>query len=243
MNEELIEYYANLLILQYRTKSNAQRTISAFIRALMIYDLIRDVENGYNVDTAVGLQLDVIAKYVGAERVASGIVIFDRTFFSYIDYNEPGPHTGIVGYIRYDETNTPDAQYLRYRTDQQSIYTLTDSELRIIIKLKILQNNSNHSVGEIDNLLNTFFPDQVIFTDNFNMAISYLFDRGIERIIRIAESQGAIPKPAAVGISIDFVDDINNIFSLLKYSSGTPADFSQGYRRYSQDPFGSYLRY
>lgn len=242
MNTELIAYYANLLILQYRNKPDATGTIMATIRSLMIHDLIREVENGYDIDTSIGVQLDILAKYTGAERIATG-VDFSRTFFGFVDYAEPEPYTGVVGLLPYDELNAPDAQFLKYDTDQQSIYRLTDSELRILIKLKIAQNNSNHSTAEIDDILNEFFPGQTIFTDNFNMTVSYIFDTDIGRIIDIAVSQGAIPKPAAVGLIVGFVSDINNIFSLQKYASNTPADFSQGLLRYSQDPFGSFLSY
>ena len=112
-----------------------------------------------------------------------------------------------------------------------------------MIKLKIAQNNSNHSVGEIDDILEEFFPNQVIFTDNFNMTILYIFDSETSRIIEIAISEKALPKPAAVGLEVSFVSDLNNIFSLLKYDSDTPADFSQGFLNYSQDPFGSFLKY
>ncbi len=242
MNAELIAYYANLLILQYRNKPNAMPTIMAIIRSLMIYDLIRQVENGYNIDDAIGVQLDVLAKYTGADRVATG-VDFSRTFFGFVDYAEPTPYTGVAGLIEYEELNPPDAQFLKYDTDVESAYRLTDNELRFLIKLKIAQNNSNHSAGEIDEILDEFFPGQVIFTDNFDMTISYIFDTDIERIAEIAVAQGAIPKPAAVGLEVSFVPNIENIFSLLKYEGGTPPDFSQGFIEYSDDPFGSFLKY
>ena len=80
MNSELISYYINLLIIQYRNKPNASGTIEALIKSLMIYDLIRSVENGYDVETAVGVQLDVLAKYVGVQRVSTGLD-FERVFF------------------------------------------------------------------------------------------------------------------------------------------------------------------
>lgn len=242
MNDELIAYYVDLLILQYRDKPNARGTIEAIIESLMIYDLIRSVENGYDIDTAVGVQLDILAKYVGAERIATG-VDFTRTYFGMVDYSEPTPYTGVAGLLDYDEPNPPDAQFLKYDTDQQSIYTLTDSELRILIKLKILQNNSNHSNAEIDEILEEFFPDQVIFSDNLNMTVSYIFDEDISRIIEIAISQNALPKPAAVGLIVDFVPDPANIFALQEYASDTPVDFAQGLISYSQDSFGSFLSY
>lgn len=242
MNTELISYYVNLLILQYRNKPNAAGTIAAIIRSLMIYDLIRAVENGYNIDTAIGVQLDVLAKYTGAERVVTQ-VDFSRTFFGFVDYGEPTPYVNVAGLLPYDELNPPDAQFLKYVEDEQSQYTLTDAELRILVKLKIAQNNSNHSVGEIDDILNEFFPGQVIFTDNFNMIIFYIFDSDVKRIVEIAIAQKTIPKPAAVGLDISFVPDVTNIFSLLRYESSTKPEFSQGFLNYSQDPFGSFLKY
>lgn len=242
MNSELIAYYANLLIIQYRNKPNALGTILAIIKALMIYDLIRSVENGYDIDDSIGVQLDVLAKYTGAERIATG-VDFTRTFFGFVDYGEPTPYTGVAGLLPYDEINPPDAQFLEYDSDQQSLYSLTDAELQILIKLKISQNNSNHSTKEIDDILEEFFPGQVLFNDDFNMTVSYIFDSGVSRIVDVAITQGALPKPAAVGLFVSFVPDIDNIFSLTKYGSVTPADFAEGFIDYSQDPFGSFLGY
>ena len=243
MNEELIDYYQNLLILQYRKKPRALGTIESIIRVLMIFDLMRQIENGYCVEDAVGVQLDVLAKYTGAQRVVTGIA-FNRFFFAYIGYilyDQPKPQN-INGFVRYNEEDIPDGQFFRYSTEQESIYSLTDQELRMIIHLKIAQNNTNHSVVEIDNILSMFFPNQVIFSDNFNMAISYIFDSTISRIINIAVAQKAIPKPAGVELSINFVPDIGNIFSFARYLSD-PANFAQGFIRYSQDQFGSFLRY
>lgn len=205
MNDELISYYANLLIIQYRNKPNALGTIQEIIRSLMIYDLIRSVENGYDVETAVGVQLDVLAKYAGVERVSTG-VDFTRVFFGSVDYDEIPPYSsGVVGFISYDDLNPPDAQFLEYDTDEGSLFELTDQELRILIKLKIAQNNSNHSTGEIDNILNEFFPGQVVFDDNFDMTISYVFSSSLTRIVSIAISQNAIPKPAGVKLLVGFV--------------------------------------
>ena len=156
MNDELISYYANLLIIQYRNKPNARGTILSIINSLMIYDLIRSVENGYDVETSAGVQLDVLAKYVGVSRISTG-VDFARTFFGFVDYDEIPPFPDVTGLISYDDLNPPDSQFLEYDTDEGSIFELTDEELRILIKLKIAQNNSNHSTGEIDDIFNEFF--------------------------------------------------------------------------------------
>jgi hypothetical protein len=242
MNEELIAYYENLLILQYRDKDKARRTIRAIVESAMIYDLIRAVENGYDIDTAVGVQLDVIGKYVGVDRVVTGIA-FDRVFFGSVEYSEPTPYVDVEGSIRYSEVNPPDAQILRYDTDEQSLYTLTDQELRDLIRLKIGQNSINHSPGSIDDIIQEFFAGDAIFTDNLNMTISYIFDEGVQRLVQIAVSQNVLPKPMAVGITTSFVPDIDNIFGSIGYNAETIPDFIHGSQRYTEDFFGSSLRY
>ncbi len=61
------DYYANLLIMQYHNKPRAQETIK--VSTASIPDqLILDVINGYNIDTAVGAQLDTLGIYVGVDR-------------------------------------------------------------------------------------------------------------------------------------------------------------------------------
>ena len=244
---EIVDYYVNLLIIQYRAQEKAPEHMAAFLENLTIYELIRAVENGYNIDenlgpVAVGAQLDVIAKYVGASRIVTG-VDFTRTFFGGVDYNEIEPYVNIAGTIDYDESNPPDAQTLNYETDQESLYSLTDEELLIIIKLKVAQNNSNHSTFEIDTILEEFFHGAVIFTDEFNMTISYIFDNDVQRIAEIAQAEKAIPKPAAVGLLLTFVPDIENIFGSLNYGATEQPTFLTGSNLYSEDPFGSSLTY
>lgn len=242
MNEELIKYYVNLLILQYRDKEKAQATIAAFIDTIMIYDLMKEVEAGYDPESAIGVQLDIVAKYVGADRVVTGIA-FGRTFFGFVDYAEPTPYVDVEGMIEYDQVDTPDAQWLTYETDQQSIYSLTDQELRDIINLKIGQNSSNHSPGSIDLIIDEFFGGNAIFTDNLNMTISYIFDEDVQRLVEIAVSQMAILKPMAVGLTTSFVPDINNIFGMIKYDADAPADFVEGFVEYADSSFGGWLKY
>lgn len=242
MNETLIAYYINLLILQYRTKTKAPLHISNVVRNSMIYDLIRAVENGYDIDTAIGVQLDIIAKYVNAGRVINQFD-FSRTFWSLVDYNEFEPYVDVAGVIDYNQEPIPDAIMLAYETDQKPAYTLTDDELRQIIKLKIVQNNSNHSPKEIDDLIFSFFGENVIFNDNLNMTIEYIFDEQLRRIIEIAEAENAIPKPMAVGLLLTFTPDIGNIYGMMDYGNNGIPGYLQGSIDYSDDPFGGWLNY
>lgn len=61
------DYYANLLIMQYHNKRKAQETIKSSTKALPD-TLIQDIINGYDIDTAVGAQQDLLGVYLGVDR-------------------------------------------------------------------------------------------------------------------------------------------------------------------------------
>ena len=64
---EFDDYYANLLIMQYHNKPRAQETIKASTSSIPD-QLILDIANGFNIETAEGKQLDVLGIYVGVDR-------------------------------------------------------------------------------------------------------------------------------------------------------------------------------
>lgn len=66
--QEFEKYYADLLILQYKTQPKARATIQALIKELYGSGSLLDIVNGYGIDTAVGKQLDIIGKYIGLKR-------------------------------------------------------------------------------------------------------------------------------------------------------------------------------
>lgn len=66
--DEILDYYAKLLILQYRGQPKAFETIRAWVKGAVMDQLPTDVENGFDPATAVGAQLDVLAKYQGITR-------------------------------------------------------------------------------------------------------------------------------------------------------------------------------
>lgn len=70
--QQLIEYYSNLLILQYHDKTKAVATIEAQVAPVIMDQLPTTVENAFNLLTAYGAQLDVLGTYVGVTRTGSG---------------------------------------------------------------------------------------------------------------------------------------------------------------------------
>jgi hypothetical protein len=69
--QQLLDYYVNLLILQYKGKPRAEATVEAVVNMVLMDQLPLEVENGFNLETCVGDQLDVLGKYIGAPRLTN----------------------------------------------------------------------------------------------------------------------------------------------------------------------------
>jgi hypothetical protein len=88
-DQELIDYYKNLLIIQYKDKDKAPQHIEALVSILVILELINEVKNGYNLDSSLGavaegVQLDVLGKYIGLRREA--LSLNDTDYINYLKF-------------------------------------------------------------------------------------------------------------------------------------------------------------
>lgn len=70
---DLLQYYSDLLILQYHDKPKAIATIQLFVKQFIADGLFMDILNSYDLDTAVGVQLDRLGKLVGCPRYVVGV--------------------------------------------------------------------------------------------------------------------------------------------------------------------------
>lgn len=85
---EIIDYYANLLILQYVGEPRAYATVQTVVTGVVMDQLPLSVENAFEIGTAVGAQLDILGKYVGVTRSGYGpqgfITLNDSDFTTFI---------------------------------------------------------------------------------------------------------------------------------------------------------------
>ena len=193
-NEELIGYYRNLLIIQYRGKPRAGKTIEAFIRLMIIFELISQVKNGFDIDTAQGSQLDILAKYAGVRRQITG-VDFSRRFFGFITYAEPDPPYKWTGYISYENSSAGSSKYFSYDENQAELLVLSDSELRLFIWMGIFRNSKNTSLKEIDSFLEEYLPS-VTAEEIGLMRLRYIVPNDLDYLFPIIQSEGLLPRSA-----------------------------------------------
>ena len=66
--QQLIDYYTGLLAIQYNDQPKAIATIDLLVKKAVFDQLPNQLLNAFDLETAVGVQLDAIGKYVGVVR-------------------------------------------------------------------------------------------------------------------------------------------------------------------------------
>lgn len=202
MSIDLSKYYSNLLIVQYHEKPKAQAEMELGAKTFSGDWLMSDIPSIVDVDTAEGAQLDLIGKIVGVSRIAQGFV-YGENYYSYDDEADAMLHPENKGMS--DIGNPVLAKFKDYEEVRQSIYTMTDTMYRKMIRLKILKNNIRATGKEIDDGLYNVFGSAIKIVDNYDMT-------GTVQIQEIAEEEGRLafflnlfPRPLGVKYEIDII--------------------------------------
>ena len=192
---DLLNYYSNLLIVQYNSLPKATQTIKALANCNVCDGFFLQLQSAFNLNTAVGNQLTIIGKIVGVPRNIIGLDLVD-TFFTFSNWSGQPASVGFNTWA----TPTDADKIASWQTNV--VYTPTDFEMLALIKLKIITNNRYTSLGQIIPLLYSYFGTSISLVDNFNTSITYNFKSPYHNVGSIASFLGNIvPKPMGVAIS------------------------------------------
>lgn len=199
--EELIAYYSDLLIMQYNNKPKAIATVQSYVGELVADQIIQQVSDGFDLETAIGEQLTMLGTYRNAPRNIYGLTP-DKDFFVYVLYSDVDP-TLVKGYATYDGDPDPSWYFILYSDVNNPLYYLSDSELRTLIKYLAETNSEFQSVGSIDNILFKYFGVYLELTDNEDMTITYTHDPTDPNLLfDIVNNLGQLPHPAGVTVLV-----------------------------------------
>jgi hypothetical protein len=157
IKKQLKEYYQDLLIMQYHDKPKAREVVKANIEEELCNLLEQKVKDAFDVDTAIGVQLDIIGKWVGIERIFKGQKYDNQAWFSLPRYNQK-TNSFMHGFSTY-ATFEEEGGYLTYDFILGTKNKLNDNDFRMLIKLKIIRNNIPHSPKPIDDAMYKLFAD------------------------------------------------------------------------------------
>lgn len=191
---DIENYYADLLIIQYRNKPNARATIKLGVDLYLADGLIFDLNNVLDIDTAVGAQLDLIGKILGVNRQIDGFTL-DQDYFSF----EKEPPAVSYGYS--DKDALSQGYWKTYNNSIGSSYSLNDDDYRVLLKFKALYNVRYGSWGCMDLLYWRAFGNEITLVNNKDLTVSYQVSPSASIGLQVAQYLGYIEPPLGIGIT------------------------------------------
>lgn len=178
--------YLNLITSEHRERPKFVATVNASVSPFAkVQAVLRDMVRAYDVDVAVGAQLDAIALWVGVTRNVP--VPIDGYYFTWDDVVADGWENGVWKGI-----GDPDSGFT----------VLPDDLFRLLIKAKIAANNWKGDIPGAYNILAQAFNagDNITITDNHDMTMTVKIKAGsLPSAQKAILTGGYIPiKPAGV---------------------------------------------
>lgn len=209
--EELLKYYANLLIVQYNGKPKAKATIEMLTRIMYgVSDtpLFLQIRDSFDWKKAKGAQLDIIGKWVGVSRVYQGLLYWGKTFLSYPSWNDltPTDNTDNLqhGYSDYETFDSDLGGTLTYKELQYVEQKLDDEQFRTVIGLKIIKNSITLTAKNIDDAIWEYFNGDV-YTTWEDMKIIYHYPNSLNTVMTVCMYKNVLPAP--IGVRIELKDE------------------------------------
>ncbi|WP_050450482.1 DUF2612 domain-containing protein [Bordetella bronchiseptica] len=173
----------------------------------------------WNVETAQGFGLDILGRIVGVGRRLT--IPGEETYLGYVEaYTSPTASSG----------PQPFGQAPFWVGEQSTqTYTLSDDAYRTLILVKALANISDCTAPSFNRLLQNLFAGRgrCYVSDLGGMRMRFTFEFFLLPFeMAILTQSNAIPRPAAVGVSIAEIPT-PNVFGFMEAGNGM-APFGQG---------------
>lgn len=196
----LIDEYTLLLIKQYWEKPKAKAEIQAKASGWQrIAELFQSFETAYDLDAAVGHQLDVLGKIVGIPRLVPAVI--PRIFFGFD--NNPNSK----GFADRFNISVESAPFSGRFQPQYTSQELDDNQYRQLIRVKVALNVSSAYIASderisIQDVINQAFRGRAYVVDNQDMSLTlYVTPSVPDEELRLIRRLELLPKPQGVRYS------------------------------------------
>lgn len=200
VSQQLLQYYSNLLIVQYQNSPKMVETVQLLVNQSLCDGLPQELQNCFNLSTAVGEQLTILGEIVGVPRNVFGLDL-SNTFFNYTDYVTGT--TSAIGFGNY--TDAPYSTSLFRSYFDSATYTLTDYQMQQLIYLKILFNNTFSSTENIVTGLWGLYGSAVQFVDNKDMTVTYNVSQPYHVVFTVAQYLNILLRPMGVSATLNLI--------------------------------------
>ena len=189
--------YTDKLIRQYQDKPKAKNIIEEFVDLFLQNGLLFDLKFIFDIETQIGVQLDLIGKIVGVNRNYIGFKLISGNIYFAFGNGVQLPTATFKGFGMGAELGG----FLSTENASQTL-KLNDDDFRVLLKLKAIFNFTSGSEYDLDNVLFVFFGENALLSSDSIGTIKYTVTPAFEEIFNIAIIKKVIPKPMGVSLSI-----------------------------------------
>ena len=179
--------YLDYITSEHNTKNKFVQTVDISTHPYVtLQGALRAIAASFDIDTAVGSQLDAVGLWVGQDRNLT--VALRGVYFSYNTIPSEGWDSGVWKQT-FDPTDT--------------IKVLDDDSYRYLLKLKIVANSWNGSRNQAYDIWEATFGDDtfILVTDYQNMSVELGFSGEMPAPVRALLQAGLNPfKPESVRV-------------------------------------------
>lgn len=212
-----MENYTDTILSQYATSPTITALINFFNQNIdpsadidAFYDII------WNVETAVGVGLDIWGKIVNVSRELQ--IATTPAYFGFDEaYTSATASTGAQPFDQAPMYNGPLAT---------STFTLADDAYRKLIMVKALANITDCTSQSLNKLLRYLFAGEgrCYVVDTGGMQVRYVFEFALSDVeLAIMLNSGAVPRSAGVLVSVMQVDP-STTFGFAEATGSQPFD-------------------
>ena len=197
---DILNQYVNFLTVQYKNKPNARDMIKLLTNSSVCDGLPTALRDAFILDTAYGEQLTIIGKIVGIPRKILGLDL-QHIYFTATRYSGT---PASIGFTRYS-SGASSSLILRYITDAS--YTLSDTELGILIKLKIIANTRFLSYKNVGDGLNIYFGGDIYLdapSSPYTMTAQYHVNSKYRNTFIAALFIDAVPRSMGCSLNVSY---------------------------------------
>lgn len=198
--EELLNYYSNLLIVQYNGKPKAKATIEMLVSLMFANLILIQIQDAFNWQTAIGNQLDIIGRWVGVSRFYNGQLFYFHPWFSFPGWDD-SPDDLQGGYSNFNDFEQLEGGFLSYGEILPTQNRLSDEGFGLMIGLKIIKNSINHTAKNIDDAIWEYFKGAV-YTSWQDMTLTYHFLPEYREVIQVAQFKNVLPCPTGIKLEL-----------------------------------------
>lgn len=205
MQNEIIQAYTNLLEIQYNGLPKAVETVKLHCKTLLANMLLWQIRNGFDIETAIGYQLDIIGLWEGIDRYFKGGTYENQLWLAYFDWNDNNQPTALQGcYKDWNNETTEDGAYLNYTDVISATNRLDDESFRKLLKLKIAKNTLINTNKNIDDVINNIFGS-LVYTTWGVQEVTYNYNNSVYNIIKLAQVKNCLLAPTGCKIILNEV--------------------------------------